>query len=75
MNQAEIGRTPEAKTAMDKEWQELVDKSCWLHAKVREYRDVVADAVSKGIKAHFGRILEICSLKGDELPPGHPDRK
>ena len=28
VNQAEIDRTPEAKTAMDKEWQKLVDKSC-----------------------------------------------
>ena len=75
VNQAEIDRTPEAKTAMDKEWQKLVDKSCWLHTKVREYRDVVADVVSRGIKAHFGRVFEICSRKGDELPPGHPDRK
>ena len=68
VNQAEIDRTPEAKTAMDKEWQKLVDKSCWLHSKVRDYRDVVADAVGKGIKPHFGLIFEICSLKGDELP-------
>ncbi|CAE7940259.1 unnamed protein product, partial [Symbiodinium necroappetens] len=34
----------EAKTAMDKEWQKLFDKSCWLHEKVREYRDVAAEA-------------------------------
>ncbi|OLQ04708.1 hypothetical protein AK812_SmicGene12191 [Symbiodinium microadriaticum] len=32
-SEAEIDRTPEAKTAMDKEWQKLVDKSCWLHSK------------------------------------------
>ena len=31
--------------------------------------------MSRGIKAHFGRVFEICSLKRDELPPGHPDRK
>ena len=29
----------------------------------------------KGQKAHFGRIFEICSLKGSELPKGHPQRK
>ena len=40
VNQVEIGRTPAAKQAMDKEWQKLVDKSCWLHSKVREFRDV-----------------------------------
>ena len=31
VNQAEIDRTPEAKAAMNKEWQKLVDKGCWLH--------------------------------------------
>eukprot|EP00439_Symbiodinium_sp_Y106_P027980 s7047_g3.t1 len=61
--------------AMDKEWQKLVDKSCWLHSKVREFRDVSAEAIRKGVKTHFGRIFEICSIKGDELPEGHPDRK
>ena len=75
VNQAEIDRTPAAKQAMDKEWQKLVDKSCWLHSKVREFRDVSAEAIRKGIKTHFGRIFEICSIKGDELPEGHPDRK
>ena len=34
-----------------------------------------AEAIRKGIKTHFGRIFEICSIKGDELPEGHPDRK
>ena len=32
VNQAEIDRTPAGKAAMDKEWQKLVDKSCWLHS-------------------------------------------
>ena len=31
--QAEMDRTPEAKAAMDKEWQKLVDKFCWLEKK------------------------------------------
>ena len=34
-----------------------------------------AEAIRKGIKTHFGRIFEICSIKGDEFPEGHPDRK
>ena len=75
VNQAEIDRTPAAKQAMGKEWQKLVDKSCWLHSKVREFRDVSAEAIRKGIQTHFGRIFEICSIKGDELPEGHDDRK
>ena len=47
VSQAEIDRTPEAKAAMDKEWQKLVDQSCWLEKKVREYRDVAREAQAK----------------------------
>ena len=75
VNQAEIDRTPEAEEAMDKEWQKFADKSCWLHSKVREFRDVSAEAIRQGLKTHFGRIFEICSIMRDELPKGHPDRK
>ena len=75
VSQAEIDRTPEAKAAMDKEWQKLVDKSCWLEKKVREYRDVAREAKVKEANAHFGRIFEICSQKGSELPKGHPEQK
>ena len=75
VSQAEVERTPAAKAAMDKEWQKLVDKSCWLEKKVREFQDVTAEAKRSNKKAHFGRIFEICSQKGSELPPGHPDQK
>ena len=75
VSQAEIDRTPDAKAAMDKEWQKLVDKSCWLEKKVREYRDVAREAKAKEAKVDFGRIFEICSQKGSELPKGHPEQK
>ena len=75
VSQAEVERTPAAKAAMDKEWQKLVDKSCWLEKKVREFQAVTAEAKRLNQKAHFGRIFEICSQKGSELPPGHPDQK
>ena len=68
VSHAEVERTPAAKAAMDKEWQKLVDKSCWLEKKVREFRDVSA-------KAHFGRVFDICSHQGSDLPDGHPDQK
>ncbi|CAE7549521.1 GIP, partial [Symbiodinium natans] len=71
----EIESTPAAKEAMDREWKKLADKSCWLEKKVREYRDVAAEAKHKNVKAHFGKIFEICSVKGDELPDGHPQKK
>ena len=71
----EIERTPAAMEAMDREWKKLASKSCWLEKKVREYRDVVAEAKHKNVKAPFGKIFEICSVKGDELPDGHPQKK
>ena len=74
VSQAEIDRTPDAKAAMDKKWQKLVDKSCWLEKKVREYHEVAREAKAKESKAHFGRILEICSQEGSELLKGHPEQ-
>ena len=43
--------------------------------KQSEGGQIVRDAQSKGEKIHIGRIFEICSIKGDELPEGHPQRK
>ena len=60
---------------MDKEWQKLLYKVCWVESQVREFEDVQKEVRQKGQKAHFGRIFEICSLKGSELPKGHPQRK
>lgn len=36
---------------------------------------MVAEAEQKGEKVHIGRIFEICTLKGSELPEGDPNRK
>ena len=60
---------------MDKEWKQLTDKGCWLEDKVREFRDVQREAQHQQRKMHIGRIFEICSQKGSELPKGHPDQK
>ena len=73
MSQAEVDRTPDAKAAMDKEWKKL--KGCWLEDKVREFPDMQREAQHQKRKMHIGRIFEICSQKGSELPKGHPDQK
>ncbi|CAE7357742.1 GIP, partial [Symbiodinium pilosum] len=75
VSQSEVERTPDAKAAMDKEWKKLVDKACWLTKKAREYKDVIREHQAQGTKAHFGRIFEICSQKGSELPDGDPNKK
>ena len=64
-----------AQAALKKEWDRLRAAKCWDESKVREWSDVAAEARAKGKKAHVGRIFEICTEKGSELPGGHPDRK
>ncbi|OLP98785.1 hypothetical protein AK812_SmicGene18734 [Symbiodinium microadriaticum] len=75
INQNDVAKIPEAQEAMDKEWQKLLYKVCWVESQVREFEDVQKEVKQKGQKAHFGRIFDICSLKGSELPKGHPQRK
>ena len=65
LQQPEIQRTPAAKAALDKEWQKLVDKG--IEKQVREYDQVASEAQKKKLKVHFGRVFEICTLKGSEL--------
>jgi hypothetical protein len=62
-------------TALQKEWDRLRAAGCWDETKVREWSDVAREARAKGIKAHVGRIFEICVEKGSELPVGDPNRK
>ena len=62
---------PLAKAALQAEWDRLravpqpgTDrKGCWDQDKVREWRDVRADAKRRGVKAHVGRIFDICVQK------------
>ena len=68
VSQAEDKRTPAAKAAMDKEWQKLVDKFRWLEKKVREFRDVSAEAKKSGKKAHLGRVCWPSSRSSWKLP-------
>lgn len=77
LTKAEIGQSKDAQKALalDAEWQKLIDKGVWDEKKAKECRQIVADAQKFGEKIHIGRIFEICSIKGDELPEGHPQRK
>ena len=53
VSQKEINSNVDAQRALDKEWQKLVDKQCWLSDRVREYSDVASKAQKKGVKALF----------------------
>ena len=71
----EVSTNPAAQAALDKEWQKLVDKGCWVEKKVREYEAVASKAKKDNAKVHFGNIFEIGALKGAELKEGDPNRK
>ena len=71
----EIARNPKAKAVLDKEWENLRTKGVWDEKRVRECRDIVAEARRDGKTVHLGRIFEACYEKGSELPESDPRRK
>ena len=71
----EITKSPGAQKALDAEWNKLLNKKTWDQSRVKECRSIVEEARRKGEKVHIGRIFEICTLKGSELPEGDPNRK
>ena len=75
VGQKEINNTPAAQAALDKEWNNLVNKGAWDYSTVREWDDVSKEAIKNKTKVHVGKIFEICVEKGNELPLGDPMRK
>ena len=75
VGQKEINNTPAAQAALDKEWNNLVNKGAWDYSTVREWDDVSKEAIKNKTKVHVGKIFEICVEKGSELPLGDPMRK
>ena len=56
----EIACNPKAKAALDKEGENLRTKGVWDEKRVRECRDIVAEARREGKTVHLGRIFEAC---------------
>ena len=71
----EVSRTCKAQEAMDKEWNKLLSRGVWDQSRVRECKEIVAEARSRGETVHLGRIFEACYEKGSELPHDDPRRK
>ena len=70
----EAKRIPGAKAALDKEWANLWAIKTWDADTVCEYDEVCNRAKKSGKTAHFGRVFDICTLKGSELPEGDSGR-
>ena len=64
-------KIPAAKAAMAKELEKLEKISAWNLTKVRSKKEVIDEARTKGIKVHFGSLINISHLKNAELETKH----
>ena len=56
-------KIPEAKAAVDKEWEKLEKFSAWNLTKVKSKKQVIDEARTSGAKVHFASLMDICHLK------------
>ena len=61
--------TPNAKTAVDKEWKKLETTPAWQLEKVKCKRDVILEAQKDKTKDHFATLMDICHFENAELEP------
>ena len=68
-------KTPDAKAAVDQEWEKLKKISAWHLTKVRNTKDVMDEARKESKTVHFASLTEICHLKNSELEPNFQKHK
>ena len=62
-------KIPNAKTAVEKVWEKLEKVPAWQLTKVRNKKEVIGEARTKGRKVHFASLMDLCHLKNSELEP------
>ena len=65
-------RLPDAKAAVDKEWEKLENLPAWKLDKVKSKKDVILEAQKEKTKEHFATLMVICYFKNAELEPKAP---
>ena len=68
-------KIPEAKAAVDKEWEKLEKISAWNLTKVKSKKKVIDEARMSGATVHFASLMDICHLKNAELEATHQKYK
>ena len=68
-------KIPEAKAAVDKEWEILEKISAWNLTKIRSKKEVIDEARTSGAKVHYASLMDICHLKNAELEAKHQTYK
>ena len=64
----EAMKIPDARAAIDKEWDKLEQRQAWVLKGVREKSEVAAEAKKTGSTGHFGNLMALCHIKHSELP-------
>ena len=60
---------PDAKAAVDKEWQKLETFPAWQLGKVKSKKEIILEAQRDKKNVHFGTLMDVCHLKNAELEP------
>ena len=68
-------KKPEAKAAVDKEWEKLEKISAWNLTKVRSKKEVIDEARTKEAEVHCASLMDICHVKNAELETKHQKYK
>ena len=62
-------KMPDAKAAVEKEWEKLEEIPAWQLTKVKNENEVIAEARNEGRNVHFASSMDLCHLKNSELEP------
>ena len=62
-------KIPDAKAAVEKEWEKLEKILAWQLTKVKNKSEVIDEARTKGHTVHFASLMDLCHLKNSELEP------
>jgi len=64
-------KIPEAKKAVDAEWEKLTALGACDLSTVREFSEVKSQARAQGRTVHFGRVFPLCHKKNAEMSAEH----
>ena len=68
-------KMPDANAAVVREWEKLEKMLALQLTTVRNKKEVIDEARTKGIKLHFAPLMDFCHLKNAELEAKHQKYK
>ena len=68
-------KIPDARAAVDKEWEKLIKLPAWQMTKISSNKEVIQEAQREKKKVHFATLMDICHLKNAESEPKYQEYK